>query len=318
MPSPSCLPRTERLRSSRTTSSGWPSRRTSPAAMTTASRRGSARITSGCARVTCAGRPLRVLAGLRPAEQRRVRPRRRLAGAGTAAARRRPARLRRAGPSARARGVPARVRGRLADAYAIAGQAAEIGDRFGDPDLVTLARNIQGRALIAQGQTAEGMALLDEVMVAVMAGEVSEIVAGIVYCSVIEACQEIFDLRRAQRVDGGADALVRRAAGPGPLQRSVPGPPRRDHAAARRLAGRARGGAAGTRAAPAAGSAGGRARPSTSRPSCTGCAASSRRPRRPTARPAAGAASRSPGLALLRLAQGQVDAAAAAIRRVRR
>ena len=54
-------------------------------------------------------------------------------------------------------------------AYAISGQAAEIGDRFGDIDLVTLARNLQGRALIAQGRTVEGMTLLDEVMVAVTA-----------------------------------------------------------------------------------------------------------------------------------------------------
>ena len=84
------------------------------------------------------------------------------------------------------------------DAYAIAGRAVEIGLRFGDVDLVTLGRNIQGRALIAQGDTTAGMTLLDEVMVAVMADEVSEIVAGSVYCSVIEACQEVFDLRRAQ------------------------------------------------------------------------------------------------------------------------
>ena len=84
-------------------------------------------------------------------------------------------------------------------AHAISTQAAEIGDRFGDIDLVTLARNIQGRALIAQGRTVEGMTLLDEVMVSVMADEVSEIVAGAVYCSVIEACQEVFDLRRAQQ-----------------------------------------------------------------------------------------------------------------------
>jgi DNA-binding CsgD family transcriptional regulator len=85
------------------------------------------------------------------------------------------------------------------NAYAIAGQAAEIGDRFGDIDLVVMARNIQGRALIAQGKIVEGMTLLDEVMVAVIADEVSEIVAGAVYCSVIEACQEVFDLRRAQQ-----------------------------------------------------------------------------------------------------------------------
>jgi ATP/maltotriose-dependent transcriptional regulator MalT len=84
-------------------------------------------------------------------------------------------------------------------AYALAGQAAAIGDQFADVDLVTLARNVQGRALIAQGKTVEGMTLLDEIMVAVMADEVSEIVAGSVYCSVIEACQEVFDLRRAQQ-----------------------------------------------------------------------------------------------------------------------
>lgn len=89
--------------------------------------------------------------------------------------------------------------GDWSEAYAIAGRAAEIGDRFGDVDLVVLARNLQGRALIAMGEVVDGMTLLDEVMVAVLADEVSEIVAGAVYCSVIEACQEVFDLRRAQQ-----------------------------------------------------------------------------------------------------------------------
>ena len=88
--------------------------------------------------------------------------------------------------------------GDAAAAYAAFGQAAKLGDRFGDRDLTTLARAGRGQVLLRLGETVEGVALLDEAMVAVEAGEVSPIMVGSIYCAVIEACQELFDLRRAQ------------------------------------------------------------------------------------------------------------------------
>jgi hypothetical protein len=73
-----------------------------------------------------------------------------------------------------------------------------VGNRFGDPDLLTMSRLGQGMCLVMQGRRTAGITLLDEVMVGVTSGEVSPMFAGIAYCTVIAACSEIFDLRRAR------------------------------------------------------------------------------------------------------------------------
>lgn len=88
--------------------------------------------------------------------------------------------------------------GDLEAAAATAGEAAAIGRRYGDSDLFALAAHEHGHILIQLGRIKEGLRLLDETMVAVTAGELSPIVSGIVYCGVILACQDAYEVRRAQ------------------------------------------------------------------------------------------------------------------------
>lgn len=85
-----------------------------------------------------------------------------------------------------------------ASAFGMFEEAGEYGDRFDDADLKAFSRLGRGQALVAQGDAVKGMEMLDEVIVAVSTREVSEVVTGIVYCAVISACQDVFDLARAR------------------------------------------------------------------------------------------------------------------------
>jgi DNA-binding CsgD family transcriptional regulator len=88
--------------------------------------------------------------------------------------------------------------GELDAAHASAARAAEIGERCGDADLIACARHQQGRILVRQGRVEEGLALLDEVMVAATAGELSLLVTGLMYCAVIQTCQAVYAVGRAR------------------------------------------------------------------------------------------------------------------------
>ncbi len=98
--------------------------------------------------------------------------------------------------------LPVALRAEAAGDYetarTVAVEAAEIGERFGDADLLALALQEQGRAQLRLGRIGPGLKLLDEAMVGVAAGETSPIVTGLVYCSVIDGCQEAHELSRAR------------------------------------------------------------------------------------------------------------------------
>jgi DNA-binding CsgD family transcriptional regulator len=89
------------------------------------------------------------------------------------------------------------LRSEFTEASALAPRIAEHGRRFSEPDLLALGLHAEGRLMLYGGQVAEGLRRMDEAMAGVMAGEVSPITAGRVYCSTIEACQEVSDLGRA-------------------------------------------------------------------------------------------------------------------------
>jgi DNA-binding NarL/FixJ family response regulator len=87
--------------------------------------------------------------------------------------------------------------GDFAAAAATAARMLDAAQRFDDSDLFALALQSQGRFLVLAGDVAEGLRLLDEAMVAVAGGEVSPIPSGIVYCGVITGCDAARDVRRA-------------------------------------------------------------------------------------------------------------------------
>jgi ATP/maltotriose-dependent transcriptional regulator MalT len=90
------------------------------------------------------------------------------------------------------------AQGDVEGAIATAAAAAEMGERFGDPDLFALALHLEGEFLVHSGRARDGFARLDEAMVAVTSGELSPIVTGLVYCGVVLAYEEAFELRRAR------------------------------------------------------------------------------------------------------------------------
>jgi DNA-binding CsgD family transcriptional regulator len=88
--------------------------------------------------------------------------------------------------------------GELHEAHEAAARAGEFGERFGELDLVAFARNLQARVLLTQGRLEPGLSLMDEAMVAATSGELSPVVTGIIYCSAIASCHRVYALDRTR------------------------------------------------------------------------------------------------------------------------
>lgn len=96
--------------------------------------------------------------------------------------------------------------GDVAQALDLAARAAEIGRLAADADGRGLALTQYASALVKLGRIDEAMALLDEAMVAVVSDEISPIAAGTVYCTMISICGELAELRRAREWTEALDA----------------------------------------------------------------------------------------------------------------
>ncbi|MFE7581250.1 LuxR C-terminal-related transcriptional regulator [Streptomyces gardneri] len=87
--------------------------------------------------------------------------------------------------------------GDRAAALAAARRMTRLALRSASPDLVALSRQAESAVLLANGRRTEALALLDDAMCAVTAGELSGVFTGWLYCLALTQCMEAADFGRA-------------------------------------------------------------------------------------------------------------------------
>lgn len=85
-------------------------------------------------------------------------------------------------------------------------EVREIADRFHDSDLLTMSNHLEGRILIARGDTSAGMSLVDEAMAGAVAGEVNPFTLGDLFCNTMQLCESLGDFNRAREWNEAAMA----------------------------------------------------------------------------------------------------------------
>ncbi len=104
-------------------------------------------------------------------------------------------------------------------AHVSAKRLQELGRRYDDPTLSALGVYFEGRIQIKQALVADGLALLDEAMLAALSDQLGPLWTGAIYCGLMDACNELRDLRRASEWT----EATRRWSDPLPLASLYPG-----------------------------------------------------------------------------------------------
>jgi len=89
--------------------------------------------------------------------------------------------------------------GDVSAALRAARRVRDLGRRLDDPELIAMGLHGEGRALVRSGAVVDGLALLDEAMVAVLDGKTALLASGTLYCHTIAVCHDVADIRRMAR-----------------------------------------------------------------------------------------------------------------------
>lgn len=104
------------------------------------------------------------------------------------------------------------VWGELPAALAASREAVAAGNRLEDPAVTALGKNLEGRTMILSGDVEAGLALVDESAITVLSGTVDPMTAGVLFCSTICALHSLAEYERAEELRQGMERLGHRHA----------------------------------------------------------------------------------------------------------
>jgi class 3 adenylate cyclase len=108
------------------------------------------------------------------------------------------------------RGDRARAAGKTETALEQAEEAVQIATRSGNADLHAMALTELGTLKIAKGATSEGFELMEEAAIAAVNGELSPYITGATCCRMIAACRDLTDYQRASEWTEATDRWCER------------------------------------------------------------------------------------------------------------